>query len=123
DPILISPDGVPPDAHYRRAPEWAWQMELIADKRPDTERLAELNPPSFSASTDQAEMIRSVGDRHLWQTQNGIPRRWLWRTNFTTVSFGADSNGRVDRILHSVHTFDVQGIEARVKPYLIAEIP
>lgn len=123
DPILVSPDGVPPDAHYRRAPEWAWQMELVGDQRPDTDRLATLNPPSFSTSTDQVELIRSVGERHLWQVQNGIPRRWLWRTNFTTVGFAADENGRVHKALHSVHTFDVQGIEARVKPYLIAEIP
>ena len=122
DPIVVSPAGVPETTKYLRDPEWAWQTELAADTRPDEERLGDLHPPPFSKAS-QLDMVRSVADRHLWQAQNAMPRGWQWWTNFTTIEFTADDEGRLDLLQHRIYGYDPQSDGPDMKAFIIAEIP
>jgi hypothetical protein len=122
DPIVLSPVGIPETTKYLRDPEWAWQTELAVDARPDEQRLGDLHPPPFSKES-QLETVRSVADRHLWQAQNAMPRGWQWWTNFTTIEFTADDEGRLDRLRHRIFGYDPQSDGPDMKSFIIAEIP
>src|SRR5262249_48594383 len=73
DPIMVSPGSVPKGASFLRDPEWAWRTKIIADARPDEERLATLNPPAF-ATGNVIDVVQSIGERHYWNAQRGFPR-------------------------------------------------
>jgi hypothetical protein len=122
DPIVVSPDGIPATTTYQRDPEWAWETALVADGRSDSDRLGDLHPPPFS-KTNQLEMVRSVGERHFWQSQNAMPRGWQWWTNFTTVEFIARPDGKPGSIRHRIFGFDPQSTGPEMHAFIVAEIP
>lgn len=122
DPIVVSPDGIPATTVYQRDPDWAWQTALAPDQRPDTVRLGDQHPPPFS-KTNQLEMVRSVGARHFWQSQNAMPRGWQWWTNFTTVEFIAKPDGKPGTLRHRIFGYDPQGTGPEMHAFVVAEIP
>ncbi|MBC7924821.1 MAG: hypothetical protein H7039_04120 [Bryobacteraceae bacterium] len=122
DPIVVSPTGIPATTSYQRDPQWAWETALVVDQRPDTQRLSNLNPPPFS-KTNQLEMVRSVGERHFWQAQNGMPRSWQWWTNFSTVEFAAGPDGKPEALRHRIFAFDPRTLTQDMYAFTVAEIP
>jgi hypothetical protein len=121
DPILVSPEGVPPDAIYRRQPEWIWQMELASDKRLDADRFMSPPPPDFS-NNNQTELLNSVGRRHVWHARYSMPRKWHWWTNFTIVGFQPGPDGFPGEVDFSVYSYDPEGTEPSAEPFFITKI-
>jgi hypothetical protein len=120
DPILLSPDGLPPHVtHYLRRPEWVWEMDLDGDLRPDTERFVTTPPPSFS-NTNLLETVQSVARRHAWSARNAMPRKWFWWTNYTFVSFRPDASGNAGGVVFQVYSYDPDGHEPSAQPFLTA---
>ena len=121
DPILVSPDGVPADAFYRRQPQWMWQMGPAQDERPDTARFTAPSPPSFS-NAGHVELLQSVARRHVWHAQYSMPRRWHWWTNFTTVTFDPAPDGTPGNVIFTVYSYDPAGSEVTTQPFLLAKV-
>lgn len=122
DPIVVPPPAIPATTVYQRDPEWAWETSIAADERPDEERLTVLHPPPFT-KTNQLEMVRSVGERHYWQSQNAMPRSWQWWTNFTTIEFVPKSDGKPDKVRHRIFGYDPQSTGPGMTNFIAAEIP
>ncbi|MFZ4576513.1 MAG: hypothetical protein ACOYN0_19175, partial [Phycisphaerales bacterium] len=122
DPIVISPPAVPSDATYVRGPEWAYRTALVPDQRRDEQRLAVLHPPPFNGASE-IDLVRSVAERHVWQSQNAMPRGWQWWTNFSVVEFTADADGRLATVRHRIFGYDPQGLEPVMTPFIEAEAP
>jgi hypothetical protein len=122
DPILLSPDGLPPQhTHYQRPPEWVWEMDLDGDTRVDTERFLTTPPPSFS-NASHLEMVQSVARRHAWSARYAMPRSWFWWTNFGFVSFRPDASGNAAAVVYQVYSYDPDGHEPSAQPFLTAVV-
>ena len=122
DPILVSPDGLPSGTQYSRKPDWVWEMDLDADKRPDSDRFGvSMQVPDFS-NTDHGSRVQSVARRHAWEARCAMARRWFWWANFTFVGFQPDANGDAGTVVFQVYSFDPDGREPAAKPFLTALI-
>jgi len=127
DPILLAPQALPVDRRFIRQPEWSWRMRLIGDERPDAERLIGFNPPQLLPVTaGQAQMTKSVADRHRWQVEHAPDRRWLWFANFGVVDFVVEqdpaSGQNAAWLRHALYSFDLAGEGAAARPYSIAKV-
>jgi hypothetical protein len=122
DPIVISPQAVPRDATYVRGPEWAYETALVKDGRRDEDRLAVLHPPPFNGASE-IDLVRSVAERHVWQSQNAMPRGWQWWTNFSVVEFTATPDGKLATVRHRIFGYDPQGLEPVMTAFIEAEVP
>lgn len=120
DPIVVSPGSVPAGTTYLRDPEWAWKTRIIADTRADEDRLATLNPPPF-AKGNLIDVVQSIGERHYWNAQRGLPRNWHWWNNFTTVEFGLDAHSN-EVVRHKVWSFDPLGQDPLAQAFIVAEV-
>ena len=123
NPIVISPEGVPDDALYRRMPEWAWEMDVEADQRASADRFTNPPPPPFVTSADTAEVAASVARRHVWQARFSMPRRWHWWTNITTVGFNTAPDGSLANVMFQVYSYDPDGVAATAEPFMNLQIP
>jgi hypothetical protein len=68
------------------------------------------------------EKLTSLGDLHFWQNQNALSRSWMWWTNFTLVEFQCPP-GKPESLVHRMFTYDPQGTQPKMQPYLQAEVP
>ena len=75
DPIVVSYEGIPATARFLRDPEWAWSTAAIADQRSDEDRFSQVDPPPPFSPGTEADLVRSVGERHFWASQLAMPRQ------------------------------------------------
>ena len=107
-----------------RDPEWAWATAAVFDQRTDEDRFAQVDPPPPFATGPEIELVRSVGERHFWQTQRAMPRNWQWWTNFTTVGFTKNvDDGKLATLQHRIYGFDPQDENPLMHAYIVADVP
>jgi hypothetical protein len=122
DPIVVAVPAIPADAVVRRAPEWGWRMQMVPDNRPDRFGSIRPEPPSVKLDGTEMEKLTSLGDLHFWQNQNALSRSWMWWTNFTLVEFQGPP-GKPESLVHRMFTYDPQGTQPKMQPYLQAVVP
>ncbi len=123
DPVVVPYEGIPATATFHRDPEWAWSTAAVPDQRPDDERFTSVPPPPPFAESSELDLLRSVGERHFWASQVGMPRNWQWWTNFTTVSFLRGPDGTATTLQHRIYGFDQQDTNPLMHVYIVADVP
>lgn len=128
DPIVLSPQALPPGTTYDRGPdgaarvaEWAWRMRQVLDERPDLERLVGQVPPLLlPPSSGWPEMLRSAANRVVWSVEHAADRRWMWWNNATVVDF---IGGPVPEVRQSVYCYDPSNPEDVPRPFMVTHVP
>ena len=97
DPVRV-PAGVwPTGTSTARPPDWAWQIRLVSDTRPDAERPTPVQMPDFGAdlgSTPSLEEYKRVAARHLQALARARHGRDLvFDRNVGRVTFERDADG------------------------------
>jgi hypothetical protein len=124
DPIVVSYEGIPATARFVREPEWAWSTAAVADQRSDEDRFSQVDPPPPFSPGTEADLVRSVGERHFWASQLAMPRNWQWWTNFTTIGFTRRAtDGKLDTLQHRIYGFDPQDTNPLMHAYIVADVP
>jgi hypothetical protein len=101
-PLLLPAIPWPEGTVVERQPDWAWRLQLVADKRPHNKLPGGAKPAALDPANPEADAPASVegyrlaARRHAQQLEKtSHTRRLLFASNFGVITFSRDDENRL----------------------------